>query len=309
MTDDAGERPRSYLIIVNPVAGSGDGGERARILAEGLPDDCEVRIVETEERGSAIEMAETHADQVDRIIAVGGDGTLNEALTGLMCARRSEKEIAALGFLPSGTANGAAKAFGFTDRPEVAACRLPTAGIREVDVGIVEHAGGVRPFLLRFGAGLDAAVMEELNTSRTGVMGFLGLLRNAVGIVRTLSRYTDPDIAITVDGDDFATAASVVLPNVAEVGLQAKMTEEPDPDDGKILVLAVSIPSKWSIVSLGLSMVFSSLQSAAAVRTIRGERVHLDSRGDVPFQLDGEPMGSLPVDVRLERRALRLLLT
>lgn len=309
MRNDAGERARSYLIIVNPAAGSGDGRERAHILADGLPEECDVRTMETEARGSAIEMAETYADQVDRIIAVGGDGTLNEALTGLMKARRSGKEIAALGFLPSGTANGAARAFGCTHRPKVAAQRLPTAGVREVDLGVVEHAGGVRPFLLRFGAGLDAAVMEELNTSRTGVMGLLGLLRNAPRIVRTMSEYTDPEIAITVDGEDFASAASVVVPNVAEVGLQATVSEEADPSDGKILVLAVSIPSKWSIVSLGLSMVFSSLQSAADVRTIRGERVHLASREDVPFQLDGEPMGSLPVDIRLERLALRFLLT
>lgn len=309
MTDDAEERSRSYLIIVNPAAGSGDGRKRARILAEGLPRDCDVQIMETEERGSAIEMAETYADRVDRIIAVGGDGTLNEALTGLMQARRSGKEIAALGFLPSGTANAAARAFGCTHRPRVAAQRLPTAGIRDVDVGMVEHADGVRPFLIRFGAGLDAAVIDELNASRTGVMGLLGLLRNAPKIVRIMSRYTAPEITITVDGQVFATAASVVLPNVAEVGLQATVSEEADPSDGKIEVLAVPLPSKWSIVRLGLRMLASSLQSASGVRTTRGERVHLASRGDVPFQLDGEPMGSLPVDVRLDRRALRLLLT
>lgn len=309
MRDDVGERACSYLIIVNPAAGSGDGRERARILADELPAESDVRIMETEERGSAIEMARAHADEVDRIVAVGGDGTLNEALTGLMEARRAGRRIAALGFLPSGTANAAARAFGCTDQPAVAAERLTAGRVREVDVAMVEHADGLRPFLIRFGAGLDAAVIDELNASRTGVMGFLGLLRNAPRIVRTMSRYTAPEISITVDGEDFATAASVVLPNVGEVGLKATVAEDVDSSDGKIDVLAVPLPSKWSIVRLGLRMLASSLQSASGVRSTRGEHVHLASRGDVPFQIDGEPMGTLPVDVRLEQRALRLLLT
>lgn len=309
MKDEPEERSSSYLIVVNPVSGSGDGRERARLLADGLAEDDDVRIMETEERGSAIDMARDHADQVDRIIAVGGDGTLNEALTGLMEARRAGRETAALGFLPSGTANAAARAFGCTDQPAVAAKRLRAGSVREVDVGMVEHADGIRPFLIRFGAGLDAAVIDELNASRTGVMGLLGLIRNSPRIVRTMSRYSAPEIAITVDGEAFATAASVVLPNVAEVGLQATVAEDADPSDGKIEVLAVPLPSKWSIVRLGLRMLASSLQSATDVRSTRGEHVRLSSKGDVPFQIDGEPMGSLPVDVRLERRALRLLLT
>ena len=299
----------SYLIIVNPVSGSGEGRERARLLADGLPEGCDVRIRETERRGSAIELAEAHAGEVDRVIAVGGDGTLNECLTGLMKAREAGVEIAALGFLPSGTANAAARAFGCTDQPKLAAKRLPDAGIRSLDVGMVRHDDGVRPFLIRFGAGLDAAVIDELNASRTGVMGFLGLLRNGPRIFRTMSRYSAPEIEITVDGVEFATAASVVLPNVAEVGLQATVDEEADPSDGKIEVLAVPLPSKWSIVRLGLRMLASSLKSASDVRATRGERVQLTSEGEVPFQIDGEPMGHLPVEVELEQRAIRLLLT
>ena len=309
MGDDGEGGFPSYLIVVNPVSGSGEGRQRARLLAEGLPEGSDVRIRETERRGSAIELAEEHADRVDRVIAVGGDGTLNEALTGLMRAREQGREVAALGFLPSGTANAAARAFGCTDQPRLAAKRLPRAGVRELDVGMVRHDGGRRPFLIRFGAGLDAAVIDELNASRTGVMGFLGLVRNAPRIVGTMSRYTAPEIEIEVDGAHFATAASVVLPNVAEVGLQATVDEEADPSDGKIEVLAVPLPSKWSIVRLGLRMLASSLKRASDVRATRGERVKLTSEGEVPFQLDGEPMGQLPVDVELEQRAIRLLLT
>ena len=66
-----------------------------------------VEVVETTHRGHATELAANHADQVDRVIAVGGDGTLNEVLCGLMSTGREADHLPELGFLPSGTANAA----------------------------------------------------------------------------------------------------------------------------------------------------------------------------------------------------------
>lgn len=299
----------SHLLIVNPAAGSGDGRTLAKTLVDGLPASHDIHLVETEERGSAIRLASENAGDYDRIIAVGGDGTLNEVLTGLMEARSREIDIAALGFLPAGTANGACRAFGLTTEPEVAAASLGEGRTLVVDVGIARHEGGERPYLIRFGAGLDAAVLEELNASRTGMMGFLGLFQNLPRIVEVMKAYDDPAISIEVDGQPFGSAASVVLPNVADVGLNATVAEDADPSDGVLDVLAVPIPSKWDIVRLGLRMVASSLASAPEVRTTRGRLVRLTSEGEVPFQIDGEPVGTLPVEVELVPSAIRLLLT
>lgn len=306
----------SYLVIVNPVAGRGCGLERAEMLAAGLPDGSDCEIVETGERGAGTRIATERGRDVDRIIAVGGDGTLNEGLTGLMSARESEGapqgSVADLGFLPSGTANAAARAFDFSDDPERVADSLRAdTSVRAVDVGVVRHVDGERPFLIRFGAGLDAAVIETLNASRTGAMGIGGLLRNAPRIIETMGRYPAPEIEIEieVDGAPFVTAASVVLPNVEEVGLEATVAEDADPADGLLDVLAVSLPSKLSIARLAVHMLASSLESAPGVRHTLAKRVRLRSEGDAPFQLDGEPVGVLPVEVRLEHRAVRLLLT
>lgn len=299
----------STLLIINPAAGSGRGRHKATILVDRLPEVADVHLVETDERGAAIRLASEHASEVDRIIAVGGDGTLNEVLTGMMEARGRDEEIASLGFLPAGTANAASRAFGLTSDPKVAAEKLTDPEILEVDVAIVRHEGGERPFLVRFGAGLDAAVLEELNATRTGVMGFGGLFRSIPRIIEVMRSYSDPDIAVEVDGAPFATAASVVLPNVGEVGLQATVVEDADPADGLLEVLAVSLPTKLSIVRLGLRMLASSLASAPEVRRTRGRRVRLTADGHVPFQLDGEPVGALPAEVRLEPSAIRLLVT
>ena len=97
----------SYLIVVNPAAGKGGARRGAEVLRDRLSassESAEVRVAETTHRGSAAELvAETVASsaaEVDRIIAVGGDGTLNEVLTGLIGLGQSAANTPAVGNLP-----------------------------------------------------------------------------------------------------------------------------------------------------------------------------------------------------------------
>ena len=281
----------SYLVIVNPVSGSGRARHRAELLARGLSDRCEVDVVETQGRGSAAEIAGARATTVERIIAVGGDGTLNEVLSGLMALGRSAEALPELGFLPSGTANAAVRAFGFSPHPSVAARSLPDVVACSVDVGVARYAEGTRPFLLWFGAGFDAVVIDTLNASRTGLMGIVGLVRNTPGVLGALRRYPAPDIELEVDGSAFGVASSVILPNVAEFAFGGVIAKTADPFDGQLDVVALPVQSKLSLATLGLRMFTSSLHDARGVRHTLGGQIRLRSEGEVPFQLDGEPVG------------------
>ncbi len=299
----------SYLVIVNPASGRGRARLQAEALRNGLPESCQVDVVETGQRGAAVELAARRSTGVDRMIAVGGDGTLNEVLSGLVSTGRSAQELPELGFLPAGTANAAIRAFGFSADPAAVASSLSEAVSRPVDVGVVTHEGGERPFLLWFGAGFDAVVIDALNTSRTGLMGVSGLLGKSPQVLGALGRYTAPQIEMEVDGASFGSASSVILANVREVAFGGTIAEMADPFDGQLDVVAVPLGSRLNLVRVGLSMMTSSLTRAKGVRHSVGTRVRLDSDGEVPFHLDGEPVGMLPVAVRLERGAVRLLLT
>ncbi len=246
---------------------------------------------------------------MERIIAVGGDGTLNEVLSGLMALGRTAEALPDLGFLPSGTANAAVRAFGFGSDPSLVARSLSDVAVRSADVGVVSYSGGARPFLLWFGAGFDAVVIDALNASRTGLMGMAGLVRNTPQVLGALRRYPGPDIELEVDGSEFGVASSVVLPNVAELAFGVVVAETADPFDAQLDVVAAPVISKLRLARLGLSMLTSSLHRARGVRHTLGSRIRLRSEGEVPFQLDGEPVGKLPVEVRLKRGAIRLLLT
>ena len=295
------------LVIVNPASGLGRGRARAEALAAHASADVRVEIAETTGRGSATDIAARRAADVHCMVAVGGDGTLNEVLAGLMSLGRPADALPSLGFLPAGTANAAAGALGLDPDPAAVAHALHRGEGRPVDVGIVSHAGGERPFLLWFGAGFDAVIIDTLNASRSGHMGVRGLVRNTPRVLAALRRYPAPEIEVRVDGATFGPSSSVILPNVGEIAFGRAVASVADPCDGALDVVALPVAGKVRLTRLALAMLTSSLHGAPGVKHTTGVRVELVSRGVVPFQLDGEPVGTLPVDVRLAAGAVRLL--
>lgn len=321
--------PRSYLLIVNPVSGRGGGRSRAAAFADALSDPANVEVAETGGRGDATQIAAERGPDYDRVIAVGGDGTLNEVLTGLWSLGRTADELPELGFLPSGTANAAAPAFNLRSEPvEVArslkASTSPSpesaddldahgsrsgATSRPVDFGVVRSAGGERPFLLWCGAGYDAVVIDALNSTRAGRMGILGLLRNAPGVLARIARYEESPVRADVDGDVWTDLGGVIVANVADIAFGGTIAGGASPFDGRLDVVAVSSGVKARLPLLGLSMLGPGLQSARGVRSTPASTIELSSPGMVPVQIDGEPAGQLPVEVRVVPGGVRLLLT
>ncbi len=305
----------SYLLVVNPVAGRGGGRSRAGALEEALAASARVEIMETRGRGDATEIAALHGPGHHRVIAVGGDGTLNEVLTGLWSLGRPAVDLPELGFLPAGTANAAAPAFGLRTDPVAVARSLASTGAidgaasKPVDFGVVRSETGERPFLLWCGAGYDAVVIDALNSSRTGRMGLLGLLRNAPTVAAHIARYDEAPVRPVVDGDRWSDSGGVIVANVADIAFGGTIAEAADAFDGRLDVVAAPTGLKLRVPFLGLSMLGSGLQNAPGIRWQAASVVELSSDGSVPVQIDGEPAGHLPVEVRVVPRGIRLLLT
>lgn len=299
----------SYLLVVNPKSGRGRALTRSETLRAALAESNEVEVVETKARGYASEVVSRRSGEFDRVVAIGGDGTLNEVLTGLVDVGAPADELPALGFLGSGTANAAIQAFGLSGEPMAVARALPGAEARPVDVGIASFGDTERPFLLWFGAGYDAIVIDVLNTERTGLMGIAGLVRKSPSVVRAVHRYSAPEITIRTDDEQERRAASVILANVAEMAFGGTASPAADPFDGRLEVLMVPRSSTAGVAGLFLRMMTSSLDRGRGVGHVPATRVRLEAEGEVPFQLDGEPVGTLPAEVRVRPGAVRLLLT
>ena len=299
----------NYLLIANPASGRGQGRRRAEALRSALSDAARVEVVETTHRGAATELAATHASEFDRVIAVGGDGTLNEVVCGLIQTRLEAQDLPELGFLPSGTANAAVRAFGLASDPAVVGKALAQAVAQPGDVGVVSHAGGERAFLLWFGAGYDAVVIRALNETRTGLMGVSGLLGNTPRVVSALASYSAPPVDVQVEGSPFGTWYGVVVANVKDIAFGGVLVKDADPFDGHLDVLGIPQVGVPGLLGLAARTLTSSLTKAKGVRHRPATRVALTSEGEVLFHLDGEPVGTLPAVATLRSGAVRFLRT
>lgn len=313
------DHPISVLLVVNPVAGRGRGPSRAGALREALGEDAVVRVIETSGPGQATEAVRRRRGAVDRVVAVGGDGTLNEVLRGLVVPGGEGPEPAPLAFLPAGTGNSAVRGFHLPKDPTGVARAVREGSGREVDVGMLalEGAESERPFLLWLGAGLDAAFIEALHAARAGgEMGLTGVAASAPHIWKALRDYAKPPIRVETDGavlkradasDPEAGFASVVVANVGELPFTGSVASGADPADGRLDVVGVPTATLLSTARLGARMLVSALTDADDVSHVRARRIVLRSEGEVPVQVDGEPVGRLPARVRVAPGALRLL--
>lgn len=299
----------SYAVIVNPASGKGRALRKADALHARLSESCPVQVLRTTHRGAATELASEATTRVDRVIAVGGDGTLNEVLNGIVSAGLEPEDRPELGFLPAGTANAAVRAFGLRTDAHAVADALMEAEATPLDVGMVDHEGGRRAFLLWCGAGWDAVVIDALNAKRTGLMGVSGLVGHLPQVLDAVTRYRQPMIDAAIDRAEAGSHSTVIIANVGPIGFGGRVTASADPADGRFDVVCVPRISPLSWIGLSFRMMASTLTSARGVRHESGERITLRANGSVPFHLDGEPAGTLPVTVSLEHGAIRFLKT
>lgn len=127
---------KNILIIANPGSGKGNAPEHAQTLSEQLKEayNCDIDIRETTQVGDAEEWAKSaKQENYDTVICLGGDGTVNEVINGLMAVKNSP----VFSFVPIGTANDLGRVLGFEMTPELALEQFKNLEEDTIDVGEV----------------------------------------------------------------------------------------------------------------------------------------------------------------------------
>ena len=222
-------------IIVNPVAGAGNGGRtRARVaLARDVLRRCNAdgEVFITTHRHHARQLC---LDCVQRgaetVVAWGGDGTVNEVASELVFRK------AALGLVPGGSGNGLARELGLPQRdPKQALVTALQGGSRWIDVG---ELGG-RLFFNVAGIGFDAHLAGIFNASLSR-----GVRRYVVSAVRELWKYRPKHYVLDTGQSSVSkTALIVALANTRQYGTNMQIAPLARPDDGFLeLVVVPPIP-------------------------------------------------------------------
>lgn len=286
-------------VLGNPIAGGGTARERIDRLARALEaggHQVEVRL--TGAKGDAARFAAEVPADADRLVVCGGDGTLNEALSGLEDPGRVP-----LLQLPAGTANILAHELDLPWQPEEAARVVVEGRVLRADLGL---ANG-RRFLMVVSSGFDALVTEELSRSRKGTLGYLGYVRP---FARMLRKYRPPRLEVTVDDGPPVPCGFVVISKTRNYGGLFEVASRARMDSGHLDVVAFP---RASVVSLAMTVAASAVRKASAVpgaRYLTGTRVRVVDRGrgpPTPWQIDGDFAGPLPLEVTLEPGRVALL--
>jgi diacylglycerol kinase (ATP) len=297
--------PQHAKVIVNPTSGARSAQRkwpRIKALLEqtGLTFDS----VMTQRPMQAVELAgEAVSQGYDLVVAVGGDGTVNEVVNGLMGPDGKAK--ADLGVIYTGTTNDFARNIDLP-RNLQQNCRLMVSPRRmQVDVGVVECAreGQARQrfFVNVAGAGFDADLMEE---ARKTVLP-LGPKGPYVGAFLKMAPTYDPkDFMLSYQDRQEARRAFTVLVSNGKYAGSIPFDPEADLSDGQFEVMTLDPPTLLKCLA---QTYLALLEGYPKIDYVRANTVRMESTQRLPVQADGEVLGELPAQFRVLPRALRVV--
>ncbi len=292
-------------LIYNPAAGGGRGRVRFK-EAEAMfaLRDIELEAVPTEHPGHATDLAADLSSRSEVLFVMGGDGTLSEASEGVLNAGHDPL----LGFIPAGTGNDFLREFGFQDRLQ-AIDRITMGLPRRIDAARLryEHAGDVRTrhWINIFGTGFAAQAAATANRRYKWAKGQAYNL----GVLSELMRLKSSPTRLWLDGEEREGDYQMVMVcNSIHTGGAMQMAPMARPDDGLLDVLTVAGVGKAELISLLAKVRDGGHVSHHKVRFDRAKTIRIEPARASPLLVDGEVMGTTPVDIEVMPGALQILL-
>ena len=225
------------------------------------------QVVDTARPNHATELAHRAVDDgCELVVAIGGDGTMNEVASALVGTPAS------LGLIPSDSGNGLGRHLGIPISPHEA-FRLLAEGSRPlIDVGYLNS----RPFFCAAGAGFEAIIAHRFSalTSR----GFSGYLRESA---RTWRHYRPEKFTVHHShGSDSFEAFKLAIANTSQYGNNAFIAPGATIDDGLLDLVAVSRVNLFNAAPLLFRLFHGSIDRSASVRRIRSARFIIERERD-----------------------------
>lgn len=266
------------VFIINPVSGTGKAA-RIEHLIQNYPGyrDSKPEIIQTHYKGHATKIAKKLIKKgVKRIVAVGGDGTVNE-----IAAELDGKE-AVLGIIPSGSGNGLARHLGIPGKPEKALDVLNSGKIIRIDAGRVND----RLFFCTCGTGFDARVGKIFDK-----LDGRGLINYIKTIIRELIQYRPKKYKIRIDGKKYKQRAFLVtVANAGQYGGNAYIAPRAKIDDGLFDICIFRPFPRFKSVFLGLRLFNRTIDASKYLDIYRGSEIIIERNKNIRMHVDGEPV-------------------
>ncbi|MFV0280460.1 MAG: diacylglycerol/lipid kinase family protein [Rhodoblastus sp.] len=292
---------RRVLIVANPQARRYAPRKIAAIAAALARKNCEVAQEISQARGDIERIVAARGAGFDAIAAHGGDGTINETLSGLRAICGAQP---ALALIPGGTINVLAIETGAARGAHEIAETIAAGRIAPLHYGL---ANG-RPFVLMASAGLDATVVAATSPRLKARLGGLAYLATAVA--HTFGART-PDIRVTAGGETIRCRLAICA-NAARYGGNFLIAPQTGATRPGLALALVADDGFFALLRIGARMLGGRGISGAGVRVIEVNQARLEAEGatggpEVAVQIDGDPFGTTPVEAVCADAPVRLI--
>ena len=288
------------VIIANPTSGIGGFPHLNRHFDETLAflrkKGWKAEIWYTQSAGDGEQLARKAVkQQVNLVIAAGGDGTINEVIQGLAGSET------ALGVLPSGTVNVWARELGIPLDDAGARNVLVNGQTRRIDLGCVNG----RYFLLMVGIGFDGEVTQAVEgkpLKRLGILGYtlavlwLGPGYRGFPVVAQIDRYVVKTRAL-----------QIFIGNTQLYAGAVKFTWQAKCDDGLLDLCIVRKRNLWGRLVVARDFLLRRSQRRQWVRYETFKTLKIETPDPIPYQIDGEAAGSTPLEISVAPCILKVI--
>ncbi len=295
-----------YLLIMNPGSRSGKGKRLWSLLESRLTAAVEYETAITERVGHAVELARNA--KTDVVVAVGGDGTINEVLDGVI---QSGNPDLRMGVLYSGTSPDFCKFHGIPIDPEHAADALLEGRSCKVDVArIAHHDAAGAELVAHFGCscniGMGAAIAGFANRWRRRLGDVLG---TGTGALAAIARNARVDLDLVVDGEPMSLKSvnNLTIAKNPHIASGLKLRLDLTPSDGKLFIVGIFGKSRLGQIGLLPRFYNGSASTAPGVLVRECRFIEVTSSQPQRIEFDGDPRGFLPVRIEILPKALSLI--
>ncbi len=283
--------PQKLLFVFNPKSGKG-------LIKNHLMDIVDlmvkagfsVTIYPTQDRGDATRKVIEDGGEFDRIVCSGGDGTLDEVVTGM---RKAHLHIP-LGYIPAGSTNDFAKSLGISNDMTKAAMTAVSDKTYSCDVGKFNEDTFV--YIAAFG--IFTEISYETPQELKNLLGHMAYILSAAKSLSSIPNYL---MQIDVEGhriqDRFIYG--MITNSTSVAGLQGMTGKDVLLDDGEFEVTLIKYPTNLMELNEIVACLTNMIDDSDLIYSFKAKKLHVISKDSIPWTLDGE-FGGLHDEVRIE---------
>ena len=283
---------------MNPITGKRNLRQFPQLLARYLETSIEYKISTSKKKGHAKELATEarNKNEYNTVVAVGGDGTVNEVGSQLIGSDIN------LGIIPNGSGNGLARELGIPINMIKAICLLNSGNTKRIDVGMVNN----QPFFCTAGVGFDAHIGKLFAQSKAR-----GLSTYIQKIISAYWKYAPAEYYIS-DNDskrDKHKAFAITLANAKQYGNNAYIAPDAIITDGKLDLCIVKPFPRYKMLALGSRLLMGNINQSTFYKSWKIEKVKIENAHADCFHIDGThfPLTDGKLEFEIIAKALNVM--